>query len=76
MELSSSKIKSKIKKILPFLAMVISSIIFFLYFKEGTFLARKIKKTTLKKFLIFQEMELSSPKLRELFIFHNRTCKA
>ena len=68
MELSSSKIKSKIKKILPFLAMVISSIKFFLYFKEGTFLARKIKKTTLKKVLIFQEMELSSQAYRTSYI--------
>ena len=27
-------------------------------FQEGTFCAQKTKKTTLKKFLIFQEMEL------------------
>ena len=32
----------------------------------GTFQARKIKKTTPKKFLIFLEIELSSTKLKKL----------
>ena len=34
-------------------------------FQEGTFRARQIKKTTLKKFLIIREMELSSPRFRK-----------
>ena len=38
-------------------------------FHEGTFRAGKIKKNTLKKFLIFQEMELSSLKLKKLLYF-------
>ena len=50
----------------------------FLIFQEGNFRAQKIKnkKTTLKKLLMFQEMELSSPKLKELLIFQEGTCKA
>ena len=38
-------------------------------FQGGTFRAQKIKKPTLKKFLIYREMELSSPKLRKLLYF-------
>ena len=38
-------------------------------FQEGTFHARKTKKPTLKKFLIFQEMELFCPKLKKFRIF-------
>ena len=38
-------------------------------FQEGTFRAQEIEKKTLKKFLIFWEMELASPKLKKLFIF-------
>ena len=48
----------------------------FLYFGKGNFLAlrtfraQKVKKNpTLKTFLIFQEMELSSPKLKKLLHF-------
>ena len=52
-------------------------------FEEGTFRAQKIKKHTLKSSLIFQEIELSSPKLIKLIfflkkvflIFQERTCK-
>ena len=36
--------------------------------QKGTFRARKIKKSTLKKFLIFWEMELSSRKLKKEFL--------
>ena len=36
-------------------------------FQELTFRARKIKSPTLKKFIIFQEMKLSSPKLKNLY---------
>ena len=38
-------------------------------FQEGIFRAQKIKKTYFEKFLIFQEMELSSPKLKKLLYF-------
>ena len=38
-------------------------------FQEGTFRAQEIEKKTLKKFLIFWEMELASPKFKKLFIF-------
>ena len=38
-------------------------------FQERTFQAQKIKKLTLKKFLIFWEMKLCSPeKLNKLFL--------
>ena len=40
--------------------MELSSLIWLLYFQEVTFHARKMKNPTLKKFLIFREMELSS----------------
>ena len=43
---------SKLKKLLMFL--------------EGTFRAQKNEKITLKKCLIFREMELSSPKLKKI----------
>ena len=39
-------------------------------FKKGTFRARKLKKTPLKKLLIFWEMELSSPKLKKTSYTH------
>ena len=42
-------------------------------FKEVTFLTEK--KPTLKKCLTFQEMELSSHKLKIFFIFWEGTCK-
>ena len=38
-------------------------------FQEGTFRARKIKKPTLKTFLIFREMEVSNPKLKKVLYF-------
>ena len=38
-------------------------------FQEVTFRARKIKNPTPKKFFIFQEMELSSHKIRNFLIF-------
>ena len=38
-------------------------------FQEVTFGARKIKKTHSEKFLIFQETELSSLKLKKLLTF-------
>ena len=41
----------------------------FLIFQAGTFKAQKIKKSTLKKFLIFCQMELSSPKLKKILYF-------
>ena len=37
--------------------------------QEGTSQVQKIKKPTLKEFLIFQEMAFSSPKLTKLLIF-------
>ena len=37
--------------------------------QEGHFQAEKNLKNTLKKFLIFQEVELSSPKLKKLYFF-------
>ena len=36
--------------------------------------SKKIKKKNLKKFLIFQEMELSSPKLKKLLTFQEGNC--
>ena len=59
----------------------------FLYFRKWNFLAlyfsyisgnnfpssKNEKKNTLKKLLIFQEMELSSPKLKKLLFFLKRT---
>ena len=44
-------------------------------FQEGTFHAQKIKKTTLKKFLIIWEMEFSRLELEKLLIFQEGTCK-
>ena len=45
-------------------------------FQEVTFRTQKMKKKpTLKKFIIFQEIELSSTKLKKLLIFQERTCK-
>ena len=38
-------------------------------FLKGTFWARNVEKTILKKFLIFWEMELFSPKLKKLIFF-------
>ena len=69
-----------------FLAPILKN---FLYFGYGTFLshnflvfqerniwARKIKKKpTLKKFILFQDIELSSPKLKKLLIFQEGTFK-
>ena len=59
-----------------------------LYFRKQNFLApslknferkvselEKYKKNTLETFLIFPEMELSSPNLRKLLIFEEETCK-
>ena len=37
--------------------------------KEGTFRAQNVKKPTLKKLLIFWEMELFSPKFRKRLYF-------
>ena len=40
------------------------------YISEGNFPSWKIKKPTLKKFLIFREIELSSPqKLNKTFLY-------
>ena len=39
----------------------------FSYISGGNFPSSKNKKTRLKKFLIFREMELSSPKLKKNF---------
>ena len=47
-----------------------------LIFQEVTFRARKIKKLTLKKCLIFRKMELSSHVLKKLLISKERTYKA
>ena len=43
---------------------------------EGNFPSLKNKKIHPEKFLIFREMELSSPKLKKLLSFQERTCKA
>ena len=48
-----------------FLEMELSSLIF----QEVTFRVWKMKKVILKKSLIFLEMEISSPKLKKLYIF-------
>ena len=75
MELSSAKIK----KVLIFSQKKISLYIAkwnfskkLLTFQEGTFRAQKIKKPTQKKFLIFREMELFSPKLKKLLYFFQK----
>ena len=66
---------------MEFLAPKLNSFIYFFrkslfsYFRKRNFLAlrtfraKKIKKSTPKKFLIFSEMELSSLKLKELLFF-------
>lgn len=41
-------------------------------FQEETFGARKIKKHPFKNFLMFQEMELSSHKLKKLLYFSKK----
>ena len=46
-----------------------------LYFREFQGQAQKIKKPTLKKLLIFWEMELSSFKPEKLLIFQEKTSK-
>ena len=47
-----------------------------LEFWEVTFWSWKIKRNpSLKKFLIFGEMELSYSKLKKLLVFQKRTCK-
>ena len=48
-----------------------------LFFSRGNFLYSKNKrKTTLKKFLIFREIELSSPKIKKVFLdFRNELTK-
>ena len=44
-------------------------------FQEGTFQVQKVKNPTLKEFLIFWEIEFSSPKLKKLLIFQEETLK-
>ena len=44
-------------------------------FQQGTFYARKVKKPTPKKFLIFWEMELASLKLKKLLYFRRKLAK-
>ena len=46
------------------------------YFRKEYSELKKKKKNTLKKFLIFQEMEVAHPRLKNLFIFQEGTCKA
>ena len=48
----------------------------FLYFRKRNFPSSKNKKTTLKKFLILQEMELSSLKLKKYPIFQQELPKS
>ena len=43
--------------------------------QEVTFRTQKMKKTTLKKFLIFQEVELSSTKIKKLLILQEELPK-
>ena len=93
MEIFSSKIKkllisSQKKKFFlyfgkwNFLALTVKN---FLYFRKELSGLEKLKKITLKKFLIFWEMELSSLKIKNFLIFfqiknllyfRRRTCKA
>ena len=61
MELSSCKIK----KFIIFPETEIFSLMFFLYFRRKLPKFKK-KSPTPKKFLIFQEMEFYSPKLKKL----------
>ena len=49
--------------------MELSSLIFLLYFRKQLSELKKCKKPTFKRFLIFQVMELSSPKLKKLLCF-------
>ena len=42
------------------------------HISEGNFLSSKNKKPTMKNFLIFQEIELSSPKLKIVLIFSQK----
>ena len=44
-----------------------------LYFRKELSELKKFKKPTLKKFLMFREMQLSSPKLKKLLIFQEGT---
>ena len=46
-----------------------------LMFQKLTSWLEQCKNPTLKMFLIFREMELSSPKLKKI-IFQEKTCKA
>ena len=57
--------------------MELSSLIFS-HVSQGTCRDQKVKKkkNTLKKFLIFREMELPGPKLKKHLIFQEGTCKA
>ena len=47
-----------------------------LFFRGNFPSSKNKKKPTLKKFLIFREMELFSPKLKKLFIFQKGTFRA
>ena len=44
--------------------------------QKETFPAQKIKKSTLKKFLTFRQIELSSSKLKKTLMFQEGVCKA
>ena len=44
--------------------------------QKETFPAQKIKKSTLKKFLTFRQIELSSSKLKKTLMFQEGACKA
>ena len=72
MKLSSSKTKP----FFIFQGMVLFSLIFFLYFRKKLSKLKKYKKHTLKKCLIFQEMELPSLKLKKLLINQEETLKS
>ena len=55
--------------------MELSCLIFFLYFRKELSEIEKRKKPALKKFLIFQEMEISSLKLKKLLYFRTELTK-
>ena len=73
MELSNPKIKKvlifslKKKAFLMFWEMELSKKTS--YISGKNFLSLQIKGPTLKKFLVFHEMEISSPKLKKLLYF-------
>ena len=52
--------------------MELSSFILFLDFRKGLSELERQKEPTLKKFLIFREMELSSSKLKKLLYIRRK----